>query len=71
MSLLENEETNELKDKTSIKKIKKDNYFDTREEEAVKRYLVAETKEEKEEIYNNFLRDPLNKMMILMLIRRF
>jgi hypothetical protein len=47
MSLVENEETNELKDKTGIKKIKKDNYFDTREEEAVKRYLVAETKEEK------------------------
>lgn len=70
MSLVENEETNELKDKTSIKKIKKDNYFDTREEEAVKRYLVAETKEEKEEIYNNFLRDPLNKM-IESIIRRY
>ena len=69
MQLTSDEETNILNEKTS-KKVKKDNYFDVREEEAVKRYLVAETKEEKEEIYNNFLRDPLNKM-IESIIRRY
>jgi hypothetical protein len=69
MQLTSDEETNILNEKTS-KKVKKDNYFDVREEDAVKRYLVAETKEEKEEIYNNFLRDPLNKM-IESIIRRY
>jgi hypothetical protein len=51
-------------------KPKKENYFDVREEDAVRRYLIAESKEEKEEIYNNFLRDPLNKM-IESIIRRY
>jgi hypothetical protein len=69
MQIIGDEGTNILNDKTS-KKVKKDNYFDVREEEAVKNYLVAETKEEKEEIYNNFLRDPLNKM-IESIIRRY
>ena len=69
MQIIENEETNILNNKTG-KKPKKENYFDTREEEAVKKYLIAETKEEKEEIYNNFLRDPLNKM-IESIIRRY
>jgi len=69
MQIIGDEGTNILNDKTS-KKVKKDNYFDVREEEAVKSYLIAETKEEKEEIYNNFLRDPLNKM-IESIIRRY
>jgi hypothetical protein len=68
--LIVNEDENQVKNKKTEKKIKKDNYFDIREEEAVKRYINAETKEEKEEIYNNFLRDPLNKM-IESIIRRY
>ena len=52
------------------KKVKKNNYFDVREEEAVKAYIIADTKEEKEVIYNQFLRDPLDKM-IESIIRRY
>ena len=37
---LENEEKNILENKTS-KKVKVNNYFDTREEEAVKKYITA------------------------------
>ena len=52
------------------KKIKKNNYFDVREEEAVKAYLIAETKIEKDLIYNEFLKYPLEKM-IESIIRRY
>lgn len=52
------------------KKVKKNNYFDVREEEAVKAYIIADTKQEKEVIYNQFLRDPLDKM-IESIIRRY
>lgn len=52
------------------KKIKKTNYFDIREEEAVKAYILADTKIEKEQIYNEFLREPLDKM-IESIIRRY
>jgi hypothetical protein len=52
------------------KKIKKNNYFDVREEEAVKAYLIAETKIEKDLIYNEFLKYPLDKM-IESIIRRY
>lgn len=52
------------------KAVKKTNYFDVREEEAVKLYITAETKEEKEEIYNKFLKEPLDKM-IESIIRRY
>ena len=52
------------------KKIKKTNYFDIREEEAVKAYILADTKIEKEQIYNEFLREPLYKM-IESIIRRY
>jgi len=55
--------------KTS-KKPKSNNYFDTREEEAVRNYLTAETSEEKEEIYNTYLKMPLDKM-IESIIRRY
>ena len=48
----------------------KTNYFDVREEEAVKKYITAETREEKEEIYNKFLKEPLDKM-IESIIRRY
>jgi len=46
------------------------NYFDVREEEAVRNYILADTKEEKEVIYNQFLKDPLDKM-IDSIIRRY
>jgi len=56
-------------DKTG-KKVKNANYFDTREEDAVRRYLTAESDKEKEDIYNVYLKDPLNKM-IESIIRRY
>ena len=46
------------------------NYFDIREEEAVRNYILADTKEEKEVIYNQFLKEPLDKM-IDSIIRRY
>ena len=46
------------------------NYFDVAEEDAVRKYLVAETYEEKNKIYNEFLRGPLDKM-ISSIIRRY
>lgn len=46
------------------------NYFDIREEEAVIKYINAESKNEKEVIYNEFLKDPLDKM-IDSIIRRY
>lgn len=58
---------------TEIKKGRKrksNNYFDVREEEAVVRFLNAETYEEKNKIYNDFLKKPLDKM-ISSIIRRY
>ena len=46
------------------------NYFDVREETAVRNFLLAETSEEKNKIYNEFLRGPLDKM-ISSIIRRY
>ena len=46
------------------------NYFDVREENAVRNYLLAETSEEKNKIYNEYLRGPLDKM-ISSIIRRY
>jgi hypothetical protein len=46
------------------------NYFDIREEEAVRNFLIAETSYEKNKIYNEFLRGPLDKM-ISSIIRRY
>ena len=46
------------------------NYFDTKEEDAVKEFLKAKTSEEKNKIYNEFLRAPLDKM-ISSIIRRY
>lgn len=48
----------------------KENYFDVREETAVKNFLIASTLEEKNKIYNDFLRAPLDKM-ISSIIRRY
>ena len=46
------------------------NYFAEREEEAVRKFLVAETQSEKNKIYNEFLKHPLDKM-ISSIIRRY
>jgi hypothetical protein len=46
------------------------NYFDVREELAVVRFLEAKTYEEKNKIYNDFLKHPLDKM-ISSIIRRY
>ena len=46
------------------------NYFDIREEQAVLMYLKATTFEEKNKIYNEYLRHPLDKM-ISSIIRRY
>ena len=46
------------------------NYFDVREETAVRNFLLAETFEEKNKIYNEYLRAPLDKM-ISSIIRRY
>jgi hypothetical protein len=62
-------ETNiELKKKG--RKPKQANYFDVREEMAVIRFLSADTFEEKNQIYNDYLRKPLDKM-ISSIIRRY
>jgi hypothetical protein len=62
-------ETNtELKKKG--RKPTQENYFDVREELAVVSYLTATTFEEKNKIYNDFLRKPLDKM-ISSIIRRY
>jgi predicted SprT family Zn-dependent metalloprotease len=52
------------------RKPKPNNYFDEREENAVRMYLTAETFEEKNKIYNEFLKHPLDKM-ISSIIRRY
>jgi len=46
------------------------NYFDVREELAVVRFLQAESSEEKNKIYNEILKKPLDKM-ISSIIRRY
>lgn len=62
-------ETNvELKKKG--RKPKQKNYFDTPEEEAVVRFLQTDSDEERNKIYNEFLRKPLDKM-ISSIIRRY
>ena len=68
-SVTENEIFNETQ-KTEKKPKLTTNYFDVREEDAVKAYLIAETKQEKDSIYNEFLRSPLDKM-IESIIRRY
>jgi len=68
--------TNEIVNDTSTELKKKgrkptqENYFDVREEIAVIDYLTATSFEEKNKIYNNFLRKPLDKM-ISSIIRRY
>ena len=66
---LSGESTNKYEVKKS-KKNKSNNYFDTREEEAVRMFLSATTFNEKNKIYNEYLRAPLDKM-IESIIRRY
>lgn len=62
--------TEDVLTKKRGRKAQKENYFDIREEEAVKSFLIAKTSEEKNKIYNEFLRAPLDKM-ISSIIRRY
>lgn len=52
------------------RKRKSNNYFDVREEEAVVRFLNSDSFEEKNRIYNEYLKKPLDKM-ISSIIRRY
>ena len=70
--MLENEQICENCDEKKKKgrKPKTTNYFAEREENAVREYLTATTFEEKNKIYNDFLKFPLDKM-ISSIIRRY
>lgn len=69
-------ENNNLTSETNVelkkkgRKPKQVNYFDVAEEQAVIRFLEATTYEERNKIYNEFLRKPLDKM-ISSIIRRY
>jgi hypothetical protein len=52
------------------RKTNNENYFDVKEELAVRMFLTATTFEEKNKIYNVFLKNPLDKM-ISSIIRRY
>lgn len=62
--------TEDVSSKKRGRKSLKENYFDTKEEMAVKKYLTAKTSEDRNKIYNEFLRAPLDKM-ISSIIRRY
>jgi hypothetical protein len=62
--------TEDVSSKKRGRKAVKENYFDVREENAVRKFLTAESAEEKNKIYNEFLRAPLDKM-ISSIIRRY
>ena len=62
--------TEDVSSKKRGRKSVKENYFDVREETAVRNFLLADTSEEKNKIYNEFLRAPLDKM-ISSIIRRY
>jgi hypothetical protein len=49
-----------IDDTKKTKKKPKENYFDIREENAVVDFLTASTFQEKNKIYNQFLRKPLD-----------
>jgi len=60
----------EMVEVSKKKKPTTENYFDIREENAVRMFLTASTFDEKNKIYNDFLRHPLDKM-ISSIIRRY
>jgi len=63
-------QTEDVLSKKRGRKAVKENYFDVREEEAVRNFLTATSSYEKNKIYNQFLRGPLDKM-ISSIIRRY
>ena len=63
-------QTEDVSSKKRGRKAVKENYFDVREETAVRKFLIAETSYEKNKIYNEVLRAPLDKMISSM-IRRY
>jgi len=65
-----NLETENTIQKKKGRKPTTNNYFDEREENAVRMFLTASTFDEKNQIYNQFLKDPLDKM-ISSIIRRY
>jgi len=62
--------TEDVSSKKRGRKAVKENYFDVREENAVRKFLLTEDYTEKNKIYNEFLRAPLDKM-ISSIIRRY
>ena len=62
--------TEDVLSKKRGRKAVKENYFDVREEVAVRNFLLADTSYDKNKIYNEFLRGPLDKM-ISSIIRRY
>jgi len=62
--------TEDVSSKKRGRKAVKENYFDIREETAVRKFLLAESSYDKNKIYNEFLKDPLDKM-ISSIIRRY
>ena len=62
--------TEDVLSKKRGRKAVKENYFDVREEIAVRNFLLADTSYDKNKIYNEFLRGPLDKM-ISSIIRRY
>jgi predicted SprT family Zn-dependent metalloprotease len=62
--------TEDVSSKKRGRKAVNTNYFDVREETAVRNYLLTESSLEKNKIYNEFLRGPLDKM-ISSIIRRY
>ena len=63
-------QTEDVLSKKRGRKAVKENYFDVREEEAVRNFLTATSSYDKNKIYNQFLRGPLDKM-ISSIIRRY
>jgi predicted SprT family Zn-dependent metalloprotease len=62
--------TEDVSSKKRGRKAVKENYFDIREETAVRNFLLAESSYDKNKIYNEFLKAPLDKM-ISSIIRRY
>ena len=62
--------TEDVSSKKRGRKAVKENYFDVREENAVRKFLITEDSMERNKIYNEFLRAPLDKM-ISSIIRRY
>ena len=62
--------TEDVSSKKRGRKSVKENYFDIREETAVRNFLLADSSYDKNKIYNEFLKAPLDKM-ISSIIRRY